>query len=458
MKNHVFNVPAVIDKTLPGVWPVIDKIVNHLVSLGAQVYLVGGAVRDIIMKVPLYDIDIEVHHLSPEQLQQALSTFGAVHEDGKSFGVLRVVGVPVDWSLPRSDSAGRKPQVSIDSALGIERALERRDVTMNAFALDLSTGALIDPFGGVQDIKDKILRTPNPDFFVQDPLRFYRVMQFIGRFTMYPDEQLQKLCATMDISAISVERVHAEFDKLMMLSEQPSRGFRWLRALGRIEALLPELAATIGVPQEPSWHPEGDVFEHSMQALDGAKSRLIKYAALCHDLGKVTTTREIDGRLRSFNHEQEGVEPARRLMKRLTGSHELIELVGTLTLYHMRPGAYVKQQAGPRAYKALAAELAPALNLSILAELAYADKSGRNPEGNRPLNKPLPDIDEFIERARAYGVLYGPEKPLLTGDDALALGLTGKAIGQALRKAYEYQIEHENISREEMLAYIRKIV
>ena len=124
----------------------------------------------------------------------------------------------------------------------------------------------------------------------------------------------------------------------------------------------------------------------------------------------------------------------------------------------MRPGAYVKQQAGPRAYKALAAELAPALNLSILAELAYADKSGRNPEGNRPLNKPLPDIDEFIERARAYGVLYGPEKPLLTGDDALALGLTGKAIGQALRKAYEYQIEHENISREEMLAYIRKIV
>ena len=481
--------------------PIITDIVNYLLQHNARVYAVGGAVRDFLLHLPIHDLDIEVHGLTSDQLETILATFGSVHYDGKSFGVFRVSNIdigsfPIDWSLPRRDSAGRKPVVEVDPTMNITDALKRRDLTMNAMAVDLATGELIDPFGGHADLKNKILATPDPTFFVQDPLRFYRVMQFIGRFEMRPNAELDNVCKSMDISAISVERIHAEFDKLVMLSKRPSLGIYWLKDIGRLQEILPKLAATIGIEQEKSWHPEGDVFEHTMQALDGAvyrcsldtkilpefsletsgeiraahgeqsrtigncniDRRLLCYAALCHDLGKVTTTRIIDGRLRSLGHDSAGVAPARALCKRLTGNKKLIDQVALLVRHHMAPGHFVSQHATAKAYKKLAKVLAPDLNLFILSELAYADKLGRNPKKHAPLSGPLPAIDEFIARAKEYGVLYEPEKPILTGADLMPLGLQGPALGRALEKVYEYQIEQKNPTKETLLRYVQRMI
>lgn len=452
------------------VLPTIIEIVNLLHAHHARLYVVGGAVRDYLLGLSVNDIDIEIHDITPERLEEILARFGSVHYDGKSFGVLRVGSLPVDWSLPRKDSSGRKPLVEIDPFMDITQALKRRDLTMNAMAIDLVDGTLIDPFGGQKDLKDGVLATPDPMFFVQDPLRFYRVMQFIGRFSLYPNTELQDLCKHMDVSQVSVERIHAECDKLITLSAQPSRGFRWLRDIDRLKELFPELADTIGVPQEHSWHPEGDVFEHSMQAVDAATRRpcedapsacdrrLLIYAALCHDLGKVTTTKMIAGRWRSLGHDIAGVEPARALMKRFTGIKKLIDLVAVLVRHHMAPGHYVSQGAHAKAYKRLAAELAPDLNLYVLAQLAYADKLGRNPAKLKPLDNVLPDIDEFMERARTYGVLYEPEKPLLSGHDIMALGHTGANIGKVVERAYAYQIEQEHPTKETVLRYVQHML
>lgn len=151
---------------------VTREIIDALHEQGAQVYVVGGCIRDCILGIAAKDIDIEVHGLSLEQLHTLLSTFGTVSEAGKSFGVLRLAHSAVEWALPRTDSVGRKPQVILNPALSIAQALERRDLTINALAVDCATFELVDPFGGFEDLQKRILRSPNLEKFVEDPLRF----------------------------------------------------------------------------------------------------------------------------------------------------------------------------------------------------------------------------------------------------------------------------------------------
>lgn len=436
--------------------PVVMQAVQAIAQAGGRAFLVGGAVRDLVLGSDLagVDIDIEVHGLALEELAAVLQKFAPVDYVGKSFGVLKLHGTPIDWVLPRVDSSGRKPEITVRQDLSIEEALRRRDLTMNAMAIDLQSFELYDPFGGVRDLEEGILRSPDVQFFTQDPLRFYRVMQFIGRFTMYPDAELNAVCKTMDISAISKERIAAEFEKLFMKSAEPSRGLRWLDELGRIAELLPEVAMVRGVKQEPEYHPEADVFEHSMQALDSAatisyvsweQKRIVTYAALCHDLGKVSTTKMIDGRLRSLGHEVAGVPLARALMRRITINKDLQDVVCVLVRYHMAPGSLVKSKASLAAYKRLAIKLAPYTNMQTLALLAQADRRGRNQVGNRPFIEPSETVQVFVARAAEAGVLWHAEKPVITGSDLLDVIPPGPALGEAVKKAYEIQI-NKNIT------------
>ncbi len=223
----------IVDQLLAG-YPHSTEIIESIYKHSGSAYLVGGAVRDLILGLSVHDLDIEVHGLSLQKLHGVLSAFGKVSAVGKSFGVLKLQGFSGDWALPRTDRAGRKPEVTIDPMMDIREALRRRDLTMNAMAIELKTKRLIDPFGGLEDIKQKILRSPDIRFFSEDPLRFYRVMQFIGRFEMYPDEELHTACQTMDISQISIERIEDEFEKLMLKSVCPSLGLRWLLALNEL--------------------------------------------------------------------------------------------------------------------------------------------------------------------------------------------------------------------------------
>jgi tRNA nucleotidyltransferase (CCA-adding enzyme) len=442
---------------------VIKKIVEAINAAGGQALLVGGAVRDLLLGSEIKDLDIEVHGITIEQLQKILEQFGPVSLIGKSFGVLRLHGLDIDWSLPRKDEAGRKPHVVIDPSMSMIEAFRRRDLTINAMGIDLNSFELIDPFNGYADLKAGILRAPDKKLFIEDPLRLFRVMQFLGRFAMKPDEQLNEICASMDIKGVSTERIEAEFDKLFLKSENPSLGIRWLLQIGRLKEILPELAATIGIQQDPKWHPEGDVFEHTMQAIDAAanldyknsaEKLILMYAALCHDLGKVTTTEKIDDTWRSFQHENAGIEPAKSLLHRLTRRIDLIEAVIKLVKHHMAPGQFIANHAKIPAYKRLAHKLAPQVTIEILVKLALADRRGRNPEGHQPLEKDFPEIDEFLKNAQQAHVNLKPEDPILHGRDLFGIIEPGPEMGKLLKEAYEIQIEHGIKDKEELLKRI----
>jgi tRNA nucleotidyltransferase (CCA-adding enzyme) len=439
-------------------------IVQIVHERGGRALLVGGAVRDLLLGLPLKDLDIEIYGLTVDELEAILRQFGHVRLVGKVYGVLCFDGLAVDWSLPRTDAAGRKPQVNVDPHMLLEQAFRRRDLTINAMGIDLVTFELIDPFNGQDDLAKKILRAPDATTFAEDPLRFFRVMQFVGRFSMMPDATLQEICKTISLEGVSRERIAGEFEKLLLLSHRPSLGIRWLRDVGRLEEILPELAATIGVQQNPAWHPEGDVFEHTMQTIDAAarftykddnEKLLLLLTALCHDLGKPAVTKLVDGIWRSRGHEEEGIEPARSFLKRITLKKDLIDNVLVLVRHHRAPGVFVKEGAKPAAYKRLARALAP-LSIELLARLTLADKQGRNNLSHEPLTNTFEDLDEFVRRAQAAGVNQQPEKPLLVGADLAPYVEPGPRMGELLKKAYQLQIEESIIDKTELLNKIVK--
>ena len=443
--------------------PRVARIINEIAEEGGRAVLVGGVVRDLIMGVASKDIDIEVYGLALAQLESILRRQGPVSLVGKSFGVLRLHGLDIDWSIPRSDSPGRKPAVTFDPTLNIERAFARRDLTINAMGIDMHNGKLIDPFGGLQDIEHKVLRSPDPTFFEQDPLRFYRMMQFISRLEFYPDQHLHTLCKSMDVSTVSRERIESEFEKMLLKSKRPSLGLRWIQTLGRMNELFPELGALVGCQQRDDYHPEGDVFEHSMQALDAAamlaqkitdsrQKLILLYAALCHDFGKPLVTKNIKGVWRSINHDAQGVIPTKSFLRRLMRNAEIIEPVVLLVRYHMQPLQFISNKAKASAYKRLALKLAPSTSLAMLALLALADKRGRNPKSHDPLAS-CPDdkiIKEFVAKAQKAYVEYRPEEPLLQGRDLMGMVQPGPEMGKVLRAAYEIQLDEGITDKEEL--------
>lgn len=448
-------------KVIQELFPVSYKIVQAINAQGGRAFLVGGAVRDLMLNLPIKDLDIEVHGLEPERLEAVLREFGPVSLVGKLFGVFRVHGLDIDWSLPRCDSFGRKPEVVVDPHMSVEVAARRRDLTMNAMAIDSMTEELIDPFNGMEDIKNKILRTPDRNFFVQDPLRFYRVMQFVGRFEMEPDDELNAVCKTMNINTVSRERIEDEFKKLLLQSRRPSLGLRWIKQLGRLSQVLPELESTVGVAQSPRWHPEGDVFEHSMQTLDAAalivktydsesKQLVLLYSALCHDIGKSITTCDTEDEIKSFGHEEAGASLCKQMMKRITHNVDLIDGVSALVRNHMIPMQLVASKASLAAYKRLARKITPHATLRMLADLCLADKRGRNPVSHEPLTDSYPDIELFIKKSNEAQVIESVEEPVLQGKDLLDVIKPGPHMGELLKKAYEIQIE-EGIREKEVL-------
>jgi len=448
--------------TLLEKFPLVPTIAQEVHKNGGRIFLVGGAVRDLLLDIPVKDVDLEVHGIAMPKLEMILKQFGSVDYVGKAFGVFKFFqanGIAIDISLPRTDSAGRKPVVQIDPFISLEDAFRRRDVTINAMGIDLITDELIDPFGGYTDLQNKRLRATDLTLFVEDPLRFYRVMQFIGRFAMEPDEQLNQLCAHMDLHMVSIERIEKEFEKLLLKSVSPSRAIRWLKTINRLHDLFPEIYALIGVAQEPKWHPEGDVFEHSMQTLDAAagfeydddaQKLIVMYAALCHDLGKVTTTRILAGKIISYGHETESARFAKQLLRRITGKLVVIDTVIKLVACHMQPLQFIACGAKPAAYKRLAHRLAPQATIATLALLARADRLGRNPVGHAPLTIAEPDVDLFIQKAQLADVLTQAEAPVLLGRDLIDLVEPGPRMGRLLQRAYEIQIE-EGIKDKDVL-------
>ena len=449
----------------------LDDILSAIIAKKGIPYLVGGAVRDVLLARDIKDVDIEVHGLSIEELEKLLASFGPVRLVGKQFGVLRLDGLDIDWSLPRKDSVGRKPDVVLDPNMTIEEACRRRDVTINAMAIDLTpfgegttptTIDVIDPFDGQGDLEDHVLRAVDVDRFVEDPLRFYRVMQFIGRFEMLPDEKLTKICKNMDLKGVASERIYDELEKLFLKSTIPSKAIRWVEELGRLSEIMPEVEALVGVAQDPTHHPEGDVFEHTMQAIDAAaqldlyykeelratggegtlrgdrEKVVVMWAVLCHDLGKAVTT---DEDVHAYGHEDAGVPIAKSLLSRFTRDAFLHKAVAKLVKHHLMPWVLVEEDAGPKAYKRLAKKLAPELTVRTLGFVGLCDERGRNPKGHEPLTIGEEEIALFWQKVKDAQVEEGPEEPVLLGRHLLDVMKPGPEMGILLDEAYEIQIE-----------------
>ncbi|MBL8159237.1 HDIG domain-containing protein [Candidatus Saccharibacteria bacterium] len=447
------------------------RIAEAVRAAGGRVLVVGGYPRDLVLQAELgltveaKDIDLEVYGLETDALLTLLQSIGRVNTVGVSFGVFKLG--PLDIALPRKDSkAGRGHRgfiVEADPQLSHKDAARRRDFTINAMALDPLTGELFDEHGGVADIRLRRLRAVDPVMFGDDPLRALRGMQFAGRFGFDVEERTAGLIRDLDLHDLSSERIGEEWLKLLLKSERPSIGLQAGLDLGIIQKLHPELAALTDTPQEPEWHPEGSVWNHTLLAVDVAAAIIrreelgrdqaltVLLGALCHDMGKaVTTVRDPQtGRIRSPEHAKAGVELARRFMKSLHVATDIRRKVERIIFDHMfLPEA---RRAKDAAIRRLSKRLQPA-TIQELIWVTEADFCGRT----------LPELDTslityFQHRAEVLAVSAAPLQRLVLGRDLLRLGVPpGSHMGEVLAWLEAAQINGAFSTREEGIAYYEK--
>ena len=407
-------------------------IARAIAEAGGRALLVGGFVRDRLLGLGSKDHDIEVYGLELERLEACLGGFGEVIAVGKAFGVLRVKGLDMDFSIPRRDSkTGRGHRgfiVELDPTLDFREAARRRDLTVNSIGLDPLTGEVLDPHDGRTDLQERRLRATDPEKFGEDSLRGLRVAQFLARFEMTPDHQLFELCRALDLSDLPGERMYEELTKLLLKGVRPSLGFEFLRETGLLR-FFPELEAMVGVPQDPEWHPEGTVWEHTLMVVDeAAKDRrgdaddlVLMLGALCHDLGKPDTTVFVDGRVRSPLHEDVGVPIAEAFLERLRASTETTRKIAALVDHHLAPAVFVKGGAGGKAYRRLARKLdGVGLDPMLLFRVARADHFGRTTED--ALRREFPAGDTFLERMEELDVEETGIQDVVLGRHLIARG------------------------------------
>ncbi|MDP6580802.1 MAG: hypothetical protein QF681_09105 [Vicinamibacterales bacterium] len=434
---------------------------------GGRALFVGGWVRDRLLGRESKDIDLEIYGIEAVRLLALLEEFGPVNTVGESFTVYKVG--PVDVALPRTESKrGRGHRgfvVTGDPHIPVEEAARRRDFTINAIAWDPVTHAYLDPHGGRSDLERRLLRVVDPATFGDDSLRVLRALQFAARFGLTIDETTKGICRNTALDDLPAERIWGEMEKLLLEAERPARGFELALELGVVARLFPELEALVGCEQEPDWHPEGDVWVHTLLVIDEARTRIddldrpqqvaLMLGAVCHDLGKPATTAFIDGRIRSRNHEEAGVEPTHAFLDRvnvhtMTGYDVRHQVVG-LVAQHLKPGMWHKStdDVGDGAFRRLARKV----DLELLARLAKSDCLGR------PGPFDCSAMDWFLARARALGVEHAPPAPLLLGRHLLKLGLApGPKVGTILKAVYERQLDGQVTTVDEAIEAAQAII
>ena len=454
--------------------PPLSKLMNALHAAGAKPLLVGGCVRDALLGLKPKDHDVEVYHIDAPSLEQELNNIGSVHAVGRAFGVLKVTvqhqeqNETIDVSLPRTEN--KKGQghrgfiVTPDPSLDFHHASLRRDFTINAMGYDPITQTLLDPHGGQKDLDAKILRHVS-EAFGEDPLRVLRAAQFKARFGLNVATETLQLCRALkeELSHLPKERLYWEFEKLFLQSTHPASGLRFLQECHAL-SLFPELIKLIDCPQEPEWHPEGDVWYHTLLVLDEA-ARLcreekaddtttltILFAALCHDLAKPATTKRAEGRIRSRGHENGGEKPTRKLLERLGVSKGIIETVVQLVKEHLKPYQLyaVRDEVSDAALKRLSLR-APIKELCLLAR---ADCFGRTtPEA---LAHKDVATDWLWQQSQRLQLKKEPPTPILQGRHLIEMGLQpGPSFKKLLAQAFDAQLESLFVDEHTALAWAK---
>ena len=433
----------------------MDKVVEIARAVreaGGRALLVGGCVRDRLRGEESKDFDVEVFGLDLAALESVLARFGEVIAVGRAFGVLQVKGLPIDFSLPRRDSkiaAGHKGfEIAFDPGLDFATAARRRDLTINSIGLDPLTDEILDPHGGRADLAAGVLRATDPAHFSEDPLRGLRAAQFAARFGFRADPGLIALCRALDLSELSGERVLEEWRKLLLKGVRPSLGTELLRETNQLR-FFPELAALVGVPQDPEWHPEGDCWVHNQLVIDeaarlrdgGPDDPALMFGALLHDVGKPPTTAVENGRVRSPGHDVRGVPLAVAFLERMRAPVELVVRVSALVEHHLAPALFIKNGAAAKGYRRLARKLGAAgASVELLLRVARADHFGRT--SDEALARQFPAGDEFLAKARDLAVEHQAPRDVVLGRHLIARGLTpGVEFGRILERCRELQDE-----------------
>ena len=362
-------------------------------------------------------------------------------------------GLDVDFSLPRIDSkvgAGHRGfDVKTNPDLDFETAARRRDITINAIGFDPLTEAYLDPHGGRSDLEQGCLRATDPAHFAEDPLRGLRVAQFAARLEMTVDTELIELSHALPLNEVAPERVFEEFRKLLLKGRRPSLGFEFLRASTLIR-FFPEIESLIGVQQDTVWHPEGDVWVHTMMVIDeAAKLRTddpddlaLMLGALCHDFGKPDVTEVARERVRSPGHDSQGEPHTERFLTALRAPRALVEQVKALVRHHLAPALFIQNEARAKGYRRLARKLDTAgVNMTLLYLVARADHLGRTTE--EAMARQFPAGEAFLERAKGFLVDRESRKDVVRGRHLIAHGIEpGPRFREILDHCRELQDEH----------------
>ena len=451
------------------------RVVAELVrDAGGRALLVGGCVRDELLGGEPKDFDIECFGIAPDDLQRVLRSRFELDLVGLSFGVIKLHHLDVDVALPRRETklglGHRAFGMECDPTLTVAEASARRDFTVNAIYRDPLTDEILDPWNGRADLEKKVLRHVS-DHFREDPLRVLRGMQFVARFDLAPAPETVAVCREMTPEGLPPERLFEEWAKLLTKGVKISKGLNFLKDVGWVK-YYPELERLVGCEQDPEWHPEGDVWNHTICCLDAfarereerslqpstsnlqpADDLVVGLAVLCHDFGKpaCTTYDPVKKRIRSLGHDEEGVAPTLSFLRRLTNEERLLKEVPPLVRLHMRPFAMWKDKSSDGAIRRLAAKV---VRIDRLLRVAAADDAGRPPFPSEP--EPLRWLAEQAERLR---VADAAPKPIVQGRDLIALGMKpGVEFGRILKSAYEAQLDGQFLTLEDGVKFVQTLV
>ena len=459
----------------------VCQICEEVQAAGGRAMIVGGAVRDEVLGMASKDFDVEVYGMEPATLEEIVKRFGKIKEVGKAFGILKIAaegGLEIDISMPRTDSKIGEGHtgfdVKADPFMSIPEAARRRDFTFNALCKDPLTGEIFDAFGGVEDLRNRTLRVTDQNLFQDDPLRVLRGAQFTGRFGLTVEQaSLQIMKGMVDrLKELSPDRIREEWEKMLLKSIKPSMGLNLLNNVGALEMCYPELAALRGVEQEFEWHPEGDVWTHTLMAVDAAKNvvdveklpsemaRVVMLSSLTHDMGKPSTTEFVNGRYRSPLHDVKGEDIAARFLESIGTRKIDIEKVRKLVKNHMWPGSlYIAHLSGEDPTDGAFRRAATRLHPATIEEITYlyeADRGAMGPylDPRNPAQFMLPEAQAGVwvrQRAQEIGIYREKPGPLIQGRDLIALGYRpGKTFGEIIGLTEDWR-DNLGKSREEIM-------
>jgi poly(A) polymerase len=438
--------------------PVIERVAplaERFAAQGFSLYLVGGVVRDLLLGADLAggrDIDLTTDARPADTKRIVKGWAESVWTQGERFGTIgcRRDGWDFEITTHRAeayDPESRKPEVVFADA--VEADLSRRDFTVNAMALALPDPQLIDPFGGAEDLAAGRLRTPlSPEeSFSDDPLRMLRAARFVARHDLTPVPELveavEKMADRLEI--VSAERIRDEFDKLIVVPD-PAPGLWFLVDTRLIDHFLPEFSK-MRLEQDPI-HRHKDVLTHTIAVVGNTRpERIVRLAALFHDVGKPRTRSFDSGKVSFHHHEVVGARMTRERMKALKYSTDDIEAVSRLVYLHLRFHTYSMgwTDAAVRRFVRDAGPL-----LSELIELTRCDCTTRNERKARTLARRMDDLEERIAELAEREELEAI-RPDLDGNQVMAhLDLRpGREVGQALEFLLELRLDEGPLGEEE---------